>query len=144
MNPFTPLKQQQLINVFVDATSGNLSASQFTVLLVSSAFSSRHRSLLQAPIVVRCTKRNPFHLAMSPSQYSAVPLQNRAAWNGCLATMQADNVLGSQYIGGWPCLLSLAATALGGVASVLLSPVHTVQLQQVAACQNVKAFKMPP
>ena len=55
VTPLTPQKQQQLINVFVDATAGNLSASQFTVLLVSSAFSSRHRSLLQAPIVVRCT-----------------------------------------------------------------------------------------
>ena len=55
VTPFTLQKQQQLINVFLDATSGNLSASQFTVLLVSSAFSARHRSLLQAPIVVRCT-----------------------------------------------------------------------------------------
>ncbi|CAL5228343.1 g11455 [Coccomyxa viridis] len=51
VTPFDPQKQQQLINVFMDATAGNLSAPQFTVLLVSSAFSSRHRSLLQAPIV---------------------------------------------------------------------------------------------
>ncbi len=54
VTPFDPQKQQQLINAFMDATAGNLTASQFTVLLVSSAFSSRHRSLLQAPIVVRC------------------------------------------------------------------------------------------
>ena len=60
VTPLTPQKQQRLINVFVDATAGNLSASQFTVLLVSSAFSSRHRSLLQAPNVVRCTNAISF------------------------------------------------------------------------------------
>ena len=64
MTPFDPQKQQQLINVFVDATAGNLSASQFTVLLVSSAFSSRHRSLLQAPIVVRCSLQHSLSLCL--------------------------------------------------------------------------------
>ena len=52
VTPFTPQKQQQLINVFVDATAGNVSASQFSVLLVSSAYSSRRRSMLQVPVVV--------------------------------------------------------------------------------------------
>ena len=54
ITPFTAQKQPQLINVFVDATSVNPTAPQFSVLLVSSAFSSRHRSLLQNPIIVRC------------------------------------------------------------------------------------------
>ena len=52
VTPFTAQKQQQLINIFVDATAGNVSASQFSVLLVSSAYSSRRRSMLQVPIVV--------------------------------------------------------------------------------------------
>ena len=51
VSPFTLEKQRQLINVFADAT-GNISVSQFSILLVSSAFSSRHRSLLQAATVV--------------------------------------------------------------------------------------------
>ena len=51
VSPFTLEKQRQLINVFADA-AGNVSVSQFSVLLVSSAFSSRHRSLLQTPSMV--------------------------------------------------------------------------------------------
>ena len=62
MTPFDHQKQRQLINAFMDATAGNLSASQFTVLLVSSAFSSRHRSLLQAPIVVCCPLQHSLSL----------------------------------------------------------------------------------
>ena len=51
VSPFTLEKQRRLINVFADAT-GNISVSQFSILLVGSAFSSRHRSLLQAATVV--------------------------------------------------------------------------------------------
>ncbi|CAK0785850.1 hypothetical protein CVIRNUC_009062 [Coccomyxa viridis] len=62
VSPFTLEKQRQLINVFADAT-GNISVSQFSILLVSSAFSSRHRSLLQAATV-------------GQGSTGAVPLQN--------------------------------------------------------------------
>ena len=51
VSPLTLEKQRQLINVFADAT-GNISVSQFSILLVSSAFSSKRRSLLQAATVV--------------------------------------------------------------------------------------------
>ena len=71
VTPFSPQKQQQLMNVFVDATAGNLSTSQFTVLLVSSAFSSRHRSLLQAPVVVGCNRSTLTSLWQMPLQIHA-------------------------------------------------------------------------
>ena len=75
VTPFTLEKQRRLINVFADAT-GNVSVSQISILLVSSAFSSRHRSLLQAPTVV--------HSCLSTA-YTSLKHASSHAWGALLA-----------------------------------------------------------